>query len=313
MTALRGATKLAGMLAAVLVAGCHDSAEPAETASKVGPRILELTRPVTVEREEALRLLLRATEDDRVYERLERERFEKYETAALLLRPRAEVRGWGPTLVASTLARVEDPRARAALMQWVIRSDRFRDRILREMKGFPRPEYLQTARELLAMPRCADELTGLPRLAGYGELVIGSAEAASVHAAALALAAAIGDAPSLGLLRATALDRTLPSPDPRTLAALRCKERPGWRGGVRKSEAEALSSLRLVALALLADRELMRSVADDDGEPTALRGWARTMSRGEPKPFPGSQGLVGIEPMGPEVSSEGGGRPPPCR
>ena len=139
MTALRGATKLAGMLAAVLVAGCHDSAEPAETASKVGPRILELTRPVTVEREEALRLLLRATEDDRVYERLERERFEKYETAALLLRPRAEVRGWGPTLVASTLARVEDPRARAALMQGVIRSDRFRDRILREMKGFPRP------------------------------------------------------------------------------------------------------------------------------------------------------------------------------
>ncbi|HEX7602427.1 MAG TPA: hypothetical protein VF316_12515 [Polyangiaceae bacterium] len=267
------------LLASLVMASCENGRPSARLESGVASVSLDAANRLVERREQALATLIAATEDDGA---IEGSIAPYYDAASVLVVP-AVVKQFGANVVADALARIHDERAEVALMRWAARNSRHRRAALHNMTENPSPRYLTTSRELLADPRGAAQLTAAPRLHGVETLFAQRPTTVSLHGAALGLAAAIGDGPARELLRAIAMDASLPWPDPLTLDALRCTKRPGWEGAKTRNEALALSSSRFLALALLGDQALALAIAADPREPPALREWARRMSKLPPR------------------------------
>jgi hypothetical protein len=211
---------------------------------------------------------------------------------------------WDPpaSSVAFALARTSDPRGPAALAAWAARPSTLRwHRLiaLHEMGQRPRAEYLAAVKAILANDALASELSSSQDLGLYSDAV-GLRGMGSTWASALTVAAAIGSDEARAFVREVALDRTRSAPDPRTLAALVC-DRSDKRGrcpeaesrphdpmarycgqGRRRveDEARALSSVRLIALAILGDIALAQAIANDATEPAFIRRWAGNLAKG---------------------------------
>ena len=254
------------------------SSDPLESGA--ARAVLSAAQRVVGAHDAARDVLIAASEDDRIIETFP----PPYDEAANALVSPPPIKLFGAPIIADALARAHDERAENALMRWADGASRHRSAALLEMTKNPSPRYLATARQLLAEPERAGELISAPRLHGYERLFAERPTMVSVHGAALSLAAAIADAPARELLRTVAADASLPSPDPRTLDALRCTKRPGWEGAKTRDEAAALASPRFLALALLGDDVLTRAVAVDPAAPALLRDFARRMSSLPPMP-----------------------------
>jgi hypothetical protein len=211
---------------------------------------------------------------------------------------------WDPPAwsVAFTLSRTSDPRGPAALAAWAARPSTLRlHRLiaLYEMELHPQAEYLAAVKAILANDAVASELSITLPLGLYSDAV-GLRAMRSTWASALTVAAAIGSDEARAFVREVALDRTRSAPDPRTLAALVC-DRSDKRGrcpeaesrphdpmarycgqGRRRveDEARALSSVRLIALAILGDIALAQAIANDATEPAFIRRWAGNLAKG---------------------------------
>jgi hypothetical protein len=182
-------------------------------------------------------------------------------------------------IITRVLATSNDPRARRALMQWVAApatSNEHRTRVLDAMKGNPREEYLETVQAILDDDNLAGTIV-LSRIDLFYEALQTNVKA-SLHAEALILAERLPGDRGRALLRRIAEDRSLSTPNPRTLTAFRC---PDGRSPIQ-SEAQALANLRILALACLQDKALLRRVGTDPSEPALVRTWALRLLRGKP-------------------------------
>jgi hypothetical protein len=291
----------------VAVLGCSGAdVEPAEAG--VAAAALEaaekLARTRAKAREDAIPVLVRAAEMYVTGQVVRYDDVEIQEAAGLMLDERPP--GIGPAVVARALARAHDQRAEDALMRWAEKAATkygAQEEVIEQMSANPSPRYLLTVRVLLADPAGAARLARAPWLRGYDELLVGVVSTTSLHSSALGLAAGIDDEPSRELLRSVATDRSIPTPDPRIIKALRCRWGASWPGELRDEGAMAVASLRFVALALLGDQDLMRAVARDSEEPEFLRDLALKMSAISPEPprrpstATDSVGLGGICPI----------------
>jgi hypothetical protein len=180
-------------------------------------------------------------------------------------------------IVMLVLARSNDTRAARALMEWTVKPVTPLPEVhelLTMMSGYPRTGYLETVKAILANQDLARHIV----LTSEGELsqVMWMSLQVSLHVTALELAVRLPGDEGRALVRSIALDRAASGSNPLTLAALTCP-----RGWVRvEAEAQALASLRVMALSVLADRALMRAVAADPREPPLVRQWAQKMSVG---------------------------------
>jgi hypothetical protein len=188
-----------------------------------------------------------------------------------------------PAMVARVLAVSDDERAAPALVAWA-GAPAARDRLpelLRSMHWRPRAEYLATCEAVLADQALAGRIVGGPfyvRGGLLGEALWLMDVRASVHVMALELCAALPGPAGRDRVRRIANDRAAGAPNPRTLAALVCGE-----GETRIDlEAQALASLRIMALSTLGDRALLREIAANPSETALVRHWANRMIQGGP-------------------------------
>ena len=155
------------------------------------------------------------------------------------------------------------------------------------MVAHPRASYLEAAQRVLARDAMAAEVVTAAPVGLLGKAMGAASARASSHALALRVAAAIADGPSRAWLRALATDRSRSAPVQATQDHLRGCGGPRYH----PDEAEALSSVRVLALGLLEDRDLLRAVAADSSDDAFVRRWAGEMLRaGDPaqphRPFP---------------------------
>jgi hypothetical protein len=206
------------------------------------------------------------------------------EAAAPLLDKQPHVLvAWGSAaaIVAEVLTRSEDERAPRALMDWAAQpaARRYLPDILGTMHARPREEYLATCRAILADETFAGEIVGHLHVdGGLLREALDMGVMASLQVMALELCAALPGTAGKALVRSIAMDRAASAPNPRTLAALECGE-----GEKRvEAEAQALASLRIMALSALRDRALLAQVAADPTEPALVRQWVKRMLQGGP-------------------------------
>ncbi|MFT3766435.1 MAG: hypothetical protein QM820_13120 [Minicystis sp.] len=204
---------------------------------------------------------------------------ERYAEAAGSLVDAVPLKWDSAQIVAEVLARSSDPRAARALMDWAAApatADDHRFTALASMRLHPRTEYLETVAAILAR----DELAGVivPTYSGAYCAALEVGARVSLHEIALEVAAAVPGEDGRALLRRIAGDRAASAPNPRTLAALSCE---GGKARV-ESEAQAIASLRIMALSLLRDEALMRKIGEDAGELPLVRTWATRMAKGKP-------------------------------
>lgn len=205
---------------------------------------------------------------------------ERYAEAARALRDTEEETDWeSAQIVADALGRSSDPRAIPALAAWAgakETANEHRIAALYVMRSEPRAEYLEAVLAILASEDLAAAITITDSGAYCEALEVGAK--VSLHALALEVALAIPTPAARALLLRVAQDRAASAPNARTLAALGCEA-----GQKRiEDEAQAVASLRLMALSLLEDKALLRAIAKDPSEPPLVRRWAGRMARGKP-------------------------------
>jgi hypothetical protein len=130
---------------------------------------------------------------------------------------------------------------------------------------------------ILADDARATEIFYLPHMGAFQE-VVQLGPWGSLHTNALAIAAVLPGSGGQALLRRIAEDRERSAPNPRTLAALTC---PAKRVRI-ELEAQAIASLRIMAISLLRDAALFRRIMADSREPALVRHWASRMAKGPP-------------------------------
>jgi hypothetical protein len=284
-----------GLLACALAVGCRRPPHPAGAGgdaalvANAGPRddagVIDGSDDASDGRahDEVLEVFLEAarTNLSRPYPADQPDSLARYAEAATELQGRRGFFGAGPVyvLVAETLARSDDTRGHRALAAWA-NDPRARPHLPDLVLGMttaPRAEWLEVARMLLADPSFA-EVRGQV-LASPGGLIgqaLGMFVATSLQGQALGLALGAPGPEGRALVQSYANDRAKSAPDPRTLRALTCGP-----GQVRvEIEAQALASLRILALSMLGERAELTAIVTDPREPALVRHWAKRMLEG---------------------------------
>jgi hypothetical protein len=274
------------LLVGLACGGCgRQDATPSRVSRGVAPAALTRTAVVLEEervhatRERALTTLLdAATSDDFRQDAPDGEaRNARYAAAAEALLSKPWVSQYREETLAFNLVQIDDPRASQALGTIALRSDipaGERRWVLHAMRRFPRAEHLPIVRAVLARPDLATER--LQSSLGPLAHIYGFVGEGTPHTEALDVAHLIRSPEARDLLRTIALDRTLPSPDPRIVEATRCRGLSIFSKPYREA-AYAFASLRLVALSLLEDRALTERIAADATEAPFVRRVARRL------------------------------------
>jgi hypothetical protein len=179
--------------------------------------------------------------------------------------------------VALVLGVDDDRGARQALVTWAALPEArgYATYIVQGMAARPDRAYLPALRAIVEDPALAGELSAGMALGPSFGAALGRLARVSLHAQALDVAASL---PGEGraLVARLAADHAGDLPNAKTLGALQCPP-----GEVRvEGEALALASVRLMALAALADEARWREVAGDARETPFIREWASRMASG---------------------------------
>lgn len=261
--------------------GLPDASPVPEDAGSDALDSLSLRSP----REEAIADLIRAADTDlsEPFESSEQDATERYSKLAALGLEREQPGRFDTAAqaVANALAKIGSQATADALRRWFGNDRAAMAHRMAAFVAYIHVWNISSTAPVSSLQLILDDDSWSSLIVGncHSQLPIGGfGVQCSARAAALAALSRNGSPEARDVLVRFAADKTRTGPNAKTLAALTCP-RDGHRD---EFVAKALASERLIALALLHDETMLRTVVANPAEPAFLRQWVQLILKGEP-------------------------------